>query len=193
MVIGILALQGDFAEHRSCLEKTALGCRLVRTPADLDGIAGLVIPGGESTAIKRLVASSGLVDPVMDLIERCIPVWGTCAGVVLLAKGGPWDVAGVRVERNAYGPQVYSRVVMARTSIAEGDVPLVFIRAPRIVDAPRDASVLCRLGDEIVALRWKNLLLTTFHPELAGGEPFTSYFASMVSSSPCRGRSMDAA
>lgn len=179
-MIGILALQGDVAEHRQSLEEYGAATREIRDASDLEGIRGLVLPGGESTAMRRLIASAGLQDPVMQLIRQGLVVWGTCAGVVLLAEGGPWHCCDVRVERNAYGPQLYSRVARGASALAEGILPLVFIRAPRMLTVPAEALVLCEWEGDIVALRHRNILLTTFHPELCKANPFTGYFLNMV-------------
>lgn len=184
MIIGVVALQGDVEEHVQRLQGKGVSCRLVRKPAQLEGVGGLVVPGGESTAMRRLIASSGLEVPVRDMILAGMPVWGTCAGVIVLSKGGPWHCIDVDVARNAYGSQIASRIVWARTALGKGEVPLVFIRAPRILAYPPDAKVLCRVQGDVVALKRRNVLLTTFHPELADTEPFTDEFLCMVHGTP---------
>ncbi|HOS96497.1 MAG TPA: pyridoxal 5'-phosphate synthase glutaminase subunit PdxT [Deltaproteobacteria bacterium] len=194
-MVGILALQGDVAEHAACMSRLGGAVREVRTPRDCDGIDGLILPGGESTAMRRLIASAGLREPVRGLLAQGMPVWGTCAGVVLLAEDGVWPCPGLKVERNAYGPQPFSSVVRAETGLHEVETELVFIRAPRILEAPAGARVLCRAGGDITALRWEAVLLTTFHPELVEQSPFPGHFLDMVRSragirsSSCRGPS----
>ena len=181
-MIGLLALQGDVIEHRQNLERAGAAVRLVKTPRDLEGLRGLVLPGGESTALRLLIAASELVEPIAGLIERGLPVWGTCAGVVLLAAGGVWPVVTAEVERNAYGPQLYSCVTRSATSLGEMD--LVFIRAPRLLPhGEAGIEVLARAGGDVVALRQNRILLTTFHPELVRDDCFAPYFCEMAAQS----------
>ncbi len=182
MVIGILALQGNVREHMTNLNRHDVQGRPVRLPADLAGIEGLILPGGESTAMRNLVSSSGLEKPVGDLIRQGLPVWGTCAGVVLLARGGIWSSVDITVERNAYGSQVFSRLVHGSSALSETPTPMVFIRSPRITSAGREVEVLAEVGGDVVAVRQGNILLTTFHPELVDHSPFTACFIEMVSS-----------
>jgi 5'-phosphate synthase pdxT subunit len=180
MLIGILALQGNIREHSDNLERHGVQSRYIRKPPDLDGIEGLVLPGGESTAIIRLIYSSGLKEPVQGLIQQGLPVWGTCAGVVLLARGGVWPYVDIQVDRNAYGSQLNSRVVNGKTAISDKETRMVFIRSPRILSAGENIEVLSSLDGDIVALRQHNILLTTFHPELIQDSPFTAYFINMA-------------
>lgn len=179
-MIGILALQGNVLEHRENLERHGVRSRCIRMPAELPGIAGLILPGGESTAMRRLIVSAGLEEPVQALIREGLPVWGTCAGVVLLAKGGIWQSVPIEVERNAYGSQIYSRVAQGRSTITARAFPMVFIRAPRISALAENIEILAEVEGDIVAIRYQNILLTTFHPELTPESPFTSYFLEMV-------------
>lgn len=180
MLIGIIALQGNIREHRDNLERHGVQSRYVKTPDGLDGIDGLVLPGGESTAMRRLIVSSGLEKPIQDVIQQGMPVWGTCAGVVLLACGGLWPCVDIEVERNAYGSQLNSRVVNGKSTISDKSEDMVFIRSPKISSAAADVEVLSSLNGDIVALRQRNILLTTFHPELVQDSPFTAYFINMV-------------
>jgi pyridoxal 5'-phosphate synthase pdxT subunit len=179
MMIGILALQGNVLEHRENLGRHGVQSRCIRIPGDLDGIDGLILPGGESTTMRLLIASSGLKDPVMSLIREGLPVWGTCAGVILLAQGGPWQSLDVQVERNAYGPQLYSRVAKGMSAVSDRESSMVFIRAPRIRPLG-DVEILAQLDGDVVAARQHNILFTTFHPELSDSSPFTEYFLNMV-------------
>jgi 5'-phosphate synthase pdxT subunit len=180
VMIGILALQGNVREHRENLDHYGVTSRCVRTSEELEGIDGLILPGGESTAMRLLIESSGLSYRVMEFIRRDLPVWATCAGVILLARGGPLEILDVQVERNAYGPQLYSRVERGMTSLSDKEVPMVFIRAPRIKLVSAEIKVLARVNGDVVAARQRNILITTFHPELSVGSPFTAYFLEMV-------------
>ena len=180
MMIGILALQGNIREHRANLARHGVRGRSIKTPDDLGGIDGLILPGGESTAIQKLIVSSGLKAPVQDLIGTGLPVWGTCAGVVLLARGGVWPCADIQVDRNAYGSQLFSRVIYGKSIMAGTEKPMVFIRSPRICSASEDVEILAELEGDIVGARQHNILLTTFHPELVTDSPFTDYFINMV-------------
>lgn len=186
--IGVLALQGDFREHRETMERLRVATREVRLPRDLDGLDGLIIPGGESTTIVRLMRSSGLLEPLQTLAREGFPMWGTCAGMILLAKrldetGIPaLQAMDITVRRNAFGRQVDS--FEADLSFpALGDVPFhaVFIRAPIIDRAGPGVEVLARLPDgAIVAAREGRLLATSFHPELTGDPRFHKLLATMA-------------
>jgi 5'-phosphate synthase pdxT subunit len=180
MMIGILALQGNVREHRLNLDRHGVQSRCIRTPFELDGIDGLILPGGESTAMRKLIVSSGLKEPVQGLIRQGLPVWGTCAGVILLAEGGIWQSVDIEVQRNAYGSQVYSRAAKGRSIITDREFSMVFIRAPRICSIPANALILAEFDGDFVAVRCNNILLTTFHPELAEDSPFTEYFLDMA-------------
>ncbi len=160
--IGVLALQGAFREHAGALRTLGADVVEVRLPADLDGLDGLVIPGGESTAIVLLAESYGLDDALRSFAQ---PVLGTCAGAIVLDREH-LGLADVGVERNAYGRQVKS--FEADVRLRDDDAPLrgVFIRAPRIIDLGAEVEVLGSLDGEPVLVRDGRLLLATFHPEL---------------------------
>jgi 5'-phosphate synthase pdxT subunit len=182
MHVGILALQGAFAEHAAMLETLGAQPVLVRTPAHLAGLAGLILPGGESTSMRRLAAQEGL-DAAMRDFGLCRPVWGVCAGLILLAARveGETPCLGLMdmtVERNAYGRQQDSFVSDVTLDGLPGlhAFPGVFIRAPRIKDTGDGVSVLARLGDAPVALRQGHLLATAFHPELTADGRVHEYF-----------------
>lgn len=187
MLIGILALQGNIREHRDNLERHGVQSRYIKKSTDLNGIDGLVLPGGESTAMIRLIVSCGLKEPIQDLIRQGLPVWGTCAGVILLVRGGVWPCVDIRVDRNAYGSQLNSRVVNGKSTISDKETRMVFIRSPQIRSAAANVEVLSSLNGEIVAVRRRNILLTTFHPELIQDSPFTAYFINMVEMSKLSG------
>jgi 5'-phosphate synthase pdxT subunit len=182
--IGVLALQGDFREHREALARVGTAAPEVRLPNDLDGLDGLIIPGGESTTIVRLMLASGLFEPLRKLAGDGFPIWGTCAGMILLAKrldatGVPaLEAMDIAVRRNAFGRQVDS--FEADLSVpALGDPPFhaVFIRAPIIEAVGPGVQVLARLpdGTPVAALQGR-LLATAFHPELTPDARFHRFF-----------------
>lgn len=182
--IGVLALQGDFREHREVLERLGATAPEVRLPKDLEGLDGLIIPGGESTAIVRLMRTSHLLEPLRKLADDGFPMWGTCAGLILLAKrldgtGIPaLQAMDIAVRRNAFGRQVDSFEADLYVS-ALGDPPYraIFIRAPIIEDVGPAVEVLARLPDGApVAARQGRLLATAFHPELTPDDRFHRYF-----------------
>ena len=160
--IGVLALQGAFREHAAALRKLGAAVVEVRLPDELDGLDGLVIPGGESTTMMRLAELYGLDDAIRGYRGA---IFGTCAGMIVLDREH-WDLADLVVDRNAFGRQV--RSFEADVALAGDEIPLrgVFIRAPRIRDAGADIEVLGELDDEPVLVRDGRLLLATFHPEL---------------------------
>ena len=160
--IGVLALQGAFREHAAALRKLGAAVVEVRLPDELDGLDGLVIPGGESTTIVRLAELYGLDEAIRSYAG---PIFGTCAGMIVLDREH-WDVADLVVDRNAFGRQV--RSFEADVDLAEDEIPLrgVFIRAPRIRDAGTEVEVLGALDGEPVLVRDGQLLLASFHPEL---------------------------
>ncbi len=184
MKIGVLALQGDFAEHISILTNLGADCVEVRLPNDLEGLDGLIIPGGESTTIARLLDRWELMEPIRSRVRDGMAVWGTCAGAILLAqRAGDLDRDGLRlmdiaVERNAFGRQVDSFEAAVRVG-ALGDAPYrcVFIRAPRIENVGADAEVLAELDDgTVIAARQEHMLATVFHPELTEDARFHQLF-----------------
>ncbi|MFZ5967296.1 MAG: pyridoxal 5'-phosphate synthase glutaminase subunit PdxT [Bacillota bacterium] len=187
MKIGVLALQGAFIEHIDVLKKLGVGVIPVRAESDLDQISGLIIPGGESTAIGKLLDDFKLKKKLQAKIEEGFPVWGTCAGMIILAKKiANFDIAhipmmDIEVERNAYGRQLGSFAVDQEiTGIKDGPFPMVFIRAPYIKQAGKDVSILAEVDGKIVAAREKNILVTSFHPELTDDLRIHQYFINMV-------------
>ena len=188
MRIGVLALQGAFREHLDTLESIGVEGVAVRLPADLDGVSGLILPGGESTTMRRLIDRWGLARPILDLAERGAPLFGTCAGMIVLAReiaGGEdpiLPILDVTVQRNAFGRQLDSFEADLPVPIL-GDQPVhgVFIRAPIIDRTGPDVDVLARLDDgRIVAVRERNVIATAFHPELAGETRFHRLVATMA-------------
>ena len=191
MRIGILALQGDFAEHEVMLRRLGVTVTEVRLPGQLDGLDGLIIPGGESTTIAKLAVSYGLVKPLRQFgQDRAI--WGTCAGAIFLSKDAHRDqpllrLMDITVERNAFGRQVNSFEVgldvPALKEVDPGGGPFhaVFIRAPLIESVQADTQVLAKLEDgRIVAARQGHWLATAFHPELTRDDRFHRYFLKLA-------------
>ena len=187
--IGVLAVQGDFAEHADSLRRAGAEPVEVRLPAQLRRIAGLIVPGGESTAIGKLLVNWGLLAPIQRKARDGFPVWGTCAGAILLARdvqdalpGQPLlGVMDLSVRRNAFGRQVQSFETALRVPALGGTpVPAVFIRAPSIESVGRGVKVLATLPDgSIAAAQEGSLLATTFHPELTPDVRFHSHFVAV--------------
>jgi pyridoxal 5'-phosphate synthase pdxT subunit len=188
MRIGVLALQGAFAEHVAALHAIGVEAVEVRLPEHLDEIDGLIIPGGESTTMRNLIRRWGLRQPILDLAERGAPLFGTCAGMIVLSRqieGGEDPVLpllDVTVERNAFGRQLDSFEADLSVPLL-GDTPVhaVFIRAPVIESVGPGVDVIARLEDgRIVAVRERNIVATSFHPELAGETRFHRLIATMA-------------
>jgi pyridoxal 5'-phosphate synthase pdxT subunit len=188
MRIGVLALQGAFREHLNTLGAIGVEGVAVRLPADLDDVAGLILPGGESTTMRKLIDRWGLRQPMLDLAAAGAPIFGTCAGMIVLAReivGGEEPILpllDVAVRRNAFGRQLDSFEADLPVPVL-GDQPVhgVFIRAPIIERSGPDVDVLARLDDgRIVAVRERNIIATAFHPELAGETRFHRLVATMA-------------
>jgi 5'-phosphate synthase pdxT subunit len=188
MRIGVLAVQGDFREHLDTLAAIGVEGVDVRLPHDLDDVDGLILPGGESTTMRRLIARWGLGEPILRLAETGAPLFGTCAGMIVLAT----EIAGaeepilplldVTVERNAFGRQLDSFEADLSVPVL-GDQPVhgVFIRAPVVERTGPGVDVLARLDDgRVVAVRQRNVVATAFHPELAGETRFHRLIATMA-------------
>jgi 5'-phosphate synthase pdxT subunit len=186
--IGVLCLQGDFREHLQTFEALGIETVRVRKPADLGGLKGLVIPGGESTVIDKLSSTFQLRDPIIQLIGKGLPVFGTCAGLILLADRivdgtatqktfGGLDVS---VQRNAFGSQLESFEADIRFEGIEQPIHAAFIRAPIVLETGLDVSVLASLDDgRVVAVKQGNVLGISFHPEVTGETSIHEYFAQM--------------
>ena len=188
MRIGVLALQGAFREHLDTLRAIGVEGVRVRQPADLDGVSGLILPGGESTTMRQLIERWGLHQPILDLAASGAPIFGTCAGMIVLAReiaGGEPPILAlldVTVERNAFGRQLESFEAELQVPVL-GDTPVhgVFIRAPIVDRTGPEVDILARLGDgRIVAVRERNIVATAFHPELAGETRFHRLVATMA-------------
>lgn len=202
MTVGILALQGDVREHAAAFAEVGVDTRPVRRPADLRALAGIVLPGGESTTLSMLLESSGLYDPIASLLVAGLPAFGTCAGMVLLARtvldGRPdqrsFGALDCTVRRNGYGPQRYSfESVLRAPALADGaagGLPAVFIRAPVVVEVGPEVEILaaleadpCGRGDRTadpVVCRQGPVLACAFHPELTGDRRLHRLFARMA-------------
>ena len=189
MRIGVLAVQGAFAEHMAILDAIGVEGVEVRLPGDLADVSGLILPGGESTAQRRLIDRWGLREPIMELARSGAPIFGTCAGMILLSREivdgdePVFPLLDVAVHRNAFGRQLDSFEGMVSVPVL-GDTPVhaVFIRAPVIERVGAGVDVLAKLDDgRIVAVRERNVVATAFHPELAGETRFHRLIATMAS------------
>jgi len=192
--VGVLALQGDFREHMRALLRLGVEATEVRLPQHLAGLNGLILPGGESTTMGKLAVEFGLLEPLRDLAAGGLPMWGTCAGLILLARnaGHSQPLIGaldVTVQRNAFGRQLQSfETDLTVPALADPGPPFraVFIRAPLINGVGPDVEVLARLdgaegrAGEVVAVRQGHLLATAFHPELTDDDRFHRYFLSFM-------------
>ncbi len=190
MKIGVLALQGDFAEHLAMLDGLGVESCAVRLPSELNDLDGLIIPGGESTTIGKLAVDYKLMEPLIEFGEKKA-IWGTCAGAIFLSKDAKREqpllgLMDIRVARNAFGRQVESfeadlHVPALYQDGAENPFHAVFIRAPLIEEVLGDAEVFAKLEDgRIVAAQQGHLLATSFHPELTGDDRFHRYFLQLA-------------
>jgi 5'-phosphate synthase pdxT subunit len=187
VTIGVLALQGDFVEHEAILRGLGAQAREVRLPHDLDGLDGLIIPGGESTTITRLMAMYGLLEPIRGF-ARGKPVWGTCAGMIVMAKRATeldregLELMDIAVERNAFGRQVDSFETELAIKGIEGPLlRAIFIRAPLITEVQPGVEIMAALEDgRVVAAKQGHLMVTAFHPELTDDNRLHKYFIEMA-------------
>jgi len=187
MRIGVLGLQGDFREHLTLLRALGVDARDVRTRAQLDEIEGLIIPGGESTTMAHLLEKTGMLSALRERGEQGFPIYGTCAGMILLARelndSSPENrlaLMDIAVKRNAYGRQLDS--FEADLSLKNiGEFHAVFIRAPKVVRVGPGVEILAEHDGAPVLVRQKNLLASSFHPELTGDTRIHEYFLKMIS------------
>ncbi|MEN4013713.1 MAG: pyridoxal 5'-phosphate synthase glutaminase subunit PdxT [Chloroflexota bacterium] len=191
MKIGVLALQGAFIEHQAILERLGAQVCQVRLPEHLDGLDGLIIPGGESTTISKLAVAFGLMQPLREF-ARQRAVWGTCAGAIFLSRDAHRDqpllgLMDITVQRNAFGRQVNSFETLVdvpalnKVDPSNRPFPAVFIRAPLIEKANGASQPLARLADgRIVAAQQDRWLATSFHPELSQDDRFHRYFLELI-------------
>ena len=189
MKIGVLASQGAFAEHISTLQQLDAEAVPVRLPGELRGVDGLIIPGGESTSIIRLMSAYSLINEIASMARSGIPLFGTCAGMILMARSissnstESLGLMNIRVKRNAFGRQIDSfETELEIPVLGEKPFPAVFIRAPIIERCDSGVDILARLTDStIVAARQGKLLVTAFHPELTDDLRLHRYFLDIVS------------
>ena len=185
--IGILGFQGAISEHERQIKAIGHEPVIVKYPEQLEEIDGIILPGGESTTMGKILNRTGLMEPLRGKIQSGLPVWGTCAGMILLAKELVNDsvthlgVMDIAVRRNAYGSQIDSfatkKVIPA---VDSKEIELVFIRAPYITSVKDGVKILCELDGHIVAAEEKNMLVTSFHPELTDNTAFLKYFVSKI-------------
>ena len=193
MKIGILAVQGAFIEHETKLARLGAECIELRQKSDLEKkFEGLVLPGGESTVQGKLLRELNMFQTLKTEIEGGMPVLATCAGLILLAEKLSNDsrvyfgTLPVTVKRNAYGTQLNSFVIKSKIKeISENEIPLVFIRAPWIENAKSNVKILSKINNHITAARQKNMLATSFHPELTNNNEFHKYFINMIKETIC--------
>ena len=184
MKVGILAIQGSVEEHFSAVEKAGEQAVLVKTPEELAGVDRLIMPGGESTTIGKLLRRFGLRDAIIERVKDGMPIWGTCAGAILLAKklvgkqtADILELMDVTIERNAYGRQLDS--FEGEIEFNGKKIESVFIRAPKIVEVGAGCEILSEHDGEIVAAREGKILITTFHPEMTNDKTVYEYFFEM--------------
>lgn len=188
ITIGVLDIQGAVIEHIRAIEKLPNTKALkVKTLEDLDKIDGIILPGGESTAMGKLLNEFNLMEPLRKKIKEGFPVWGTCAGMILLAKKISNDnrvhlaTMDIEVKRNGYGSQLDSFITsMVIDKVSKEPIPLVFIRAPYVEKVEGNVEVLAQVDGKIVACRERNMLVTAFHPELTDNISFHNYFLNII-------------
>lgn len=183
MNIGVLALQGGVIEHIDAINKLGLNGIEVKSQEDLNNIDSIILPGGESTTMGNLLNVTGLMEPLKEKIQKGLPTWGTCAGMILLAKELDNDsrhhlqVMNIKVKRNAFGSQIDSfKRNTVIPAVSEQSIELVFIRAPYITEAGNNVEILSKLDGHIIAARQNNMIATSFHPELTEDTTFLKYF-----------------
>jgi pyridoxal 5'-phosphate synthase pdxT subunit len=189
LTIGVLALQGAFEAHAKALTELGVTAKLVRTPAELDKLDGLIIPGGESTTFLKFLERGGFLD-ALETFVKTTPTFGTCAGAILLAKNveNPAQTSlaalDITVERNAYGRQIDSAILSSPTTLPGGPLEMVFIRAPRITRTGPLVETLATRDGFPVLVRQGHLLAATFHPELSADQRVHQLFLDIVRLSP---------
>ncbi len=187
--VGVLALQGDFKEHIKILKGLDVPVVEIRFPEQLEKIDGLIIPGGESTTINKLMEKYGFREKLKDFRRSGKPIFGTCAGLIILAsevsgRGSGLGFIDMKVKRNAYGRQIDSFEEMVSINFDHKPDPVdfksVFIRAPKIVYTGKNVKILSSLGDEVMLAREENILVCAFHPELTDDTRIHEYFIEMI-------------
>ena len=186
MRIGILALQGAFLEHKNILDTLGVENIYIKTKQDLENIDGIILPGGESTAMGKLLRDFDILNILKEKVERGFPVFGTCSGMILLAKELVNDetkhlsTMNISVKRNAYGRQLGSFKTHENFKGIDEKVEMTFIRAPYVEKVGEGVEILAKVDDKIVAVKEKNMLAISFHPELTKDLSVHKYFLKMV-------------
>ena len=186
--IGVLALQGDYAEHINMLHSNNADVSEIRLPSQLDDVDGLIIPGGESTTIVQLIDIYDFRTKLVEMASEGFPIWGTCAGMIVMAREltdhrpDPLNLMNIKVSRNAFGRQIDSFEEDLTIKGIEGKFPAVFIRAPIVVENDSSVDILCSIDKPSgpVAVQQGKLLATSFHPELTNDSRMHEYFLSIV-------------
>jgi len=183
MNVGVLSFQGGVIEHLNQIKKLGHIGVEVKREKDLDIIDAIILPGGESTTIGRLLRVTSLIEPLREKIKKGLPTWGTCAGMILLAneiedeESKYLELMNIKVRRNAFGTQIDSfRTYRIVNEVSEEKMELVFIRAPYINEIKGNVKILCKLDNKIVAAKQDNIIATSFHPELTDDLRFLNYF-----------------
>ena len=184
--IGVLSLQGGVIEHINHIERLGHEGVEIKKLEDMNDVQGIILPGGESTTMGKLLREVKMLVPLRKKIISGLPVWGTCAGMILLAKyieGDPFGhlkVMDIKVKRNAYGSQINSfEKDIIISEISSQPLPLIFIRGPVITEVMRTAEIICTVDDKIVAAKQNNMFVTAFHPELTDNLEVHKYFINM--------------
>lgn len=187
MNVGVLAFQGGVEEHLNAIKRLGENSIEVKKEEDLDILDALILPGGESTTMGKLLNVTGLIKPLKEKIKNGLPTWGTCAGMILLAKEIENDarrhlsLMDIKVRRNAFGSQIDSFTTKKVISeVSPNEIELVFIRAPFITEVNDNVQVLCTVDNNIVAVKQDNMIATSFHPELTNDLTFLKYFLTQV-------------
>tara|TARA_Y100001970_G_scaffold103268_1_gene129617 strand:+ start:15978 stop:16562 length:585 start_codon:yes stop_codon:yes gene_type:complete len=185
--IGVLALQGDFAEHKSVLDNLNVDCSIVKKPNELSELNGLIIPGGESTTIKKLIDRYDFENEIKEKVSSGMSVWGTCAGLICIAnkltepEPTPMKLINAKVSRNWFGRQVDSFESDINFRGIEEKIKAVFIRAPIVKEVSRKVEILSKLNDgTIVGIKENKILGTSFHPEISGSTKVHEYFVNLT-------------
>ncbi|CAK7023280.1 pyridoxal 5'-phosphate synthase glutaminase subunit PdxT [Fusobacterium varium] len=186
MKIGVLALQGAFLEHKNILDYLKIDNCLVKTKEQLEDIDGIILPGGESTAMGKLLRDFNILEPLKEKIKNGLPVFGTCSGMILLAdklsnsETVHLGVMGIEVKRNAYGRQLGSFEIEEDFKGINKKVKMVFIRAPYVENIKEGVEILATVNGNITAVREKNMLAVSFHPELTNDTSVHEYFLDII-------------
>ncbi|WP_297428530.1 pyridoxal 5'-phosphate synthase glutaminase subunit PdxT [Clostridium sp.] len=187
MKVGVLSFQGGVIEHLNQIRLLGHMGVEVKKEEDLNDIDGIILPGGESTTIGKLLKITGLINPLKEKIKSGLPTWGTCAGMILLAKeieeqeSKYIQLMDIKVKRNAFGRQIDSfKTCRVIPEISEEKMELVFIRAPYITELKENVKILCKVDNKIVAAKQDNIIVTSFHPELTDNLSFMDYFIKSI-------------